>query len=51
MWNGTTKSNILGNYGLTTLCQETVGEWLINIGFKHDYDVNNYYVGGHERKD
>ena len=45
--NGTTKSNLLGNCGLTTLCQETVGEWLIKLVFKYDYFVNNYYVGGH----
>ena len=49
--NGTTKANILENYGLTTLFQETVGEWIIKLGFKYDYDVNNNYAGGHENKD
>ena len=33
------------------ICQETVGEWLIKIGFKYNYDVNNDYVGGHGKKD
>ena len=37
--NGTTKANPLENYGLTTLCKETVGDWLTNLGFKYDYDV------------
>ena len=47
MLNDTTEAKILENYGLAMLCQETVGEWLINIGFKYDYSVNRYYLGGH----
>ena len=47
MSNGKTKAQILENYGLSILCQETVGEWLINIGFKYEYSVNSYYLGGH----
>ena len=23
---------------------------LIKLGFKYDYDVKNYYMGGHEKK-
>ena len=49
--DGTTKAKILETYGLTLLCQETVGEWLIKLGFKYDCDVNNNYVGGNQRKD
>ena len=44
MSNGTTKAKLLENYGLTTLCQEIIGEWLIKLGFKYDYAVNNYYM-------
>ena len=51
MSNGTTKAKLLENYGLKILFQETVGEWLIYIGFKYDYAVNNYYLGGHKKKD
>ena len=47
IYNGTTKAKLLESYGITTLCQETVGEWLIKLVFKYDYSVNNYYVGGH----
>ena len=32
--NSTTRAKILENYGVTTICQDTVGEWLIKIGFK-----------------
>ena len=39
------------NCGIAALCQETVGEWITKLGFKYDYDVNNDYVGGHEKKD
>ena len=49
--NSTTKFKLLVNYGLTKLCQETVGYCLIKLVFKYYYDVNNYYVGGHENKD
>ena len=49
--NGTTKAKLLEKYGLTTLHQETVGEWPIKLGFKYDFSVNNYHVGGHEKKD
>ena len=45
MQNGITKAELLENYCITTLCQETVGEWWINLGFKYDYAVNNYYFG------
>ena len=41
MSNGTAKANRLKNYGLTKLCQEKVGDWLIKLGFKYNYDVNN----------
>ena len=51
MANGTTKAKILENYGLTTLCQDTLGEWLIKIAFKYNYAINSYYVDGHENKD
>ena len=51
MSNGKTKAKLLENYGLTMICQETVGEWLIKIGFKYDYAVNNYYVGSQKDKD
>ena len=47
--NGPTKANILVNYGPTMLFQETVGEWLIKLVFKYNYDFNNYYVGDHEK--
>ena len=42
MSNGKTKAKLLANYGLTTLCQETVGEWIIKLVFKYDYADNNY---------
>ena len=51
MSNGKTKAKILKKYGLTTLFQYTVVECIINVGFKYDYDVKNYYVYGHEKKD
>ena len=41
MDNGKTKSKLLKNSSLTTLCQDTVGEWIIKIGFKYNYSVNN----------
>ena len=50
MWNGRTKAKIFEDYSLTTLCQETVGYWLIKLGFKCNYAVNKYFVGGHEKK-
>ena len=34
MSNDTTKYKLLENYYLATLCKDTVGEWLINLGFK-----------------
>ena len=49
--NGTTKAKLLENYALTMLYQETIVEWLMNLGFKYDYAVNKYYVVGHEMKD
>ena len=51
MSNGTTRANKLESYGLTRICQDIVGEWLINLGFKYNSAVKNYYVGGHEKKD
>ena len=51
MSNDTTKYKLLENYDLATLCKDTVGEWLINIAFKYDCYVKNYYVDGHENKD
>ena len=51
MDNGKTKSKLLKNSSLTTLCQDTVGEWIIKLGFKYNYDVKNYYVAGYEKKD
>ena len=51
MSNGTIKAKVLGKYGFTSLCQETVGEWIIKLVFKYDYASNNYYVGVHENKD
>ena len=51
MSNGTTKDMLLESYGLKTICQETVGECLIKIGFKYNYDVNNNYVGDHKNND
>ena len=51
MPNNTTKDKLFEKYFLTTLCQETLREWLIRIGFKYEYAVNNYYVGSHEKKD
>ena len=50
IFNGKTKAKLLENYYITRLCKDTVGEWLINIGFKYDYDINNYYVGDNERR-
>ena len=48
MSNGTTKAKLLENYGLTTLYQETLGEWLINIGFMllttHIHSNDSNYV-------
>ena len=49
--NSTTKFKLLVNYGLTKLCQETVGYCLIKLVFKYYYDVNNYYVGSQKDKD
>ena len=49
--NGTTKANLLKNYGLAALCQYTVGEWIIKLGFKYNDAVNKNYVGGHKNKD
>ena len=40
--NGKTKAKLLENYGLTTICQETVGEWVVKLVFKNDYSANNY---------
>ena len=51
MSNDTTKAKLLEGYGLTELCQESVGEWLIYFGFKYDYSVNNDYVDDHEKED
>ena len=51
MSNGITKANLLEKYGTTNIFQETVGEFLIKIGFKYNYDVNNYYVYGHKKND
>ena len=34
-----------------TLCQDTLGEWIIKLGSKNDYDVKNYYMDGHENND
>ena len=51
MSNDTTKAKLLENYGLTFIFKDTVGEWLVNLGFKCDYSVNNYYVGRYEKKD
>ena len=51
IFTGTTKAKLLENYGLMTLFQETVGEWLIKLVFKYDYAANNYYVGVHKKKD
>ena len=51
MWNDTTKDKLLEKYGLTTICQDTVGEWLIKLGFKYNYSVKSYYVDIHEKKD
>ena len=51
IFTGTTKAKLLENYGLMTLFQETVGEWLIKLVFKYNYASNNYYVVIHEKKD
>ena len=51
MLNGTTKDKILENYGITTLYQDSLVEWLIKLGFEYDCSVKNYYVGDHEKKD
>ena len=51
MATGTTKEELLNMYGLKTLCIDTVGKWLIKLGFKYDYVINNYYVDGHEKKE
>ena len=40
--NGKTKAKLLENYGITTICQETVGEWVVKLVFKNDYAANNY---------
>ena len=44
MKNGTTKSKLLENYDITTICQETVRERIINLGFKYNYVVNNSHT-------
>ena len=49
--NGKTKAKLLETYGLTNLFHDTVGDWLINLGFKYDCSVKNYYMDGHENKD
>ena len=51
MLNGTTKDKILEKYGITVVCQDTVGEWIIKLEFKYDYAVNNDYSSGHKNKD
>ena len=39
--NGKTKDEILEKYGLKTLCEETIGEWITKLGFKYYYATNN----------
>ena len=51
MLNSTTKANILGKYGITMLCHDTVGDCLINLGLKYNSAVKNYYVYEHEKKE
>ena len=51
MSNSTIKSKLLENYGLILLFQKTAEEWLIKIGFKFNYYVNNNDVGGHGKKE
>ena len=51
MLNSTTKANILEKYGITMLCHDTVGDCLINLGFKYNSAVKNYSIDGHEKKD
>ena len=50
MSNGAPKAKLLEDYGLTMLCQDTVGECLIKLEFKYDYSVKNYHMGGYEKK-
>ena len=34
MLNDTTKAKLLENYGIKMICHETVGEWIMKLGFK-----------------
>ena len=47
MSNGTTKAKILENNVLTTICQDTVGYWIINLGFKYYCAVNSPHTQSH----
>ena len=38
-------------YNLKFLCQDTVGEWIIKLGFEYDYFFTEYYVDVHKKKD
>ena len=39
--NGKTKAKLLVIYGITTLFQDAVVEWLNKLGFKHNYAIKN----------
>ena len=49
--NVTTKAKLLEKYVPVKICQEKVVEWLINIGFKYNCAINNYFVDVHKNKD
>ena len=51
MANGKTKSKLLKKYSVTKICQDTIEDWIIKLGFTYNYDVKNYYVAGYEKKD
>jgi hypothetical protein len=42
--------NFIANYGLTCICVETVYNWMLRIGFKHETRRKGYFVDGHEKK-
>ena len=41
----------MGHNVNTTIYRDKVGEWIIKLGFKYYYVINNKYVGGNENKD
>jgi hypothetical protein len=49
--NFASTEDLLKNYGLVSLCHETVRTWILKLGFSYDVVVKSYYVDGHEKVD